>query len=133
MQTVGLINLDPTLHRDELVQWRRPAALSLPDHMVAGLLYLTSEAVLFMPNRFNRRRDIVSTRLPRARIVDVDTVSPVVALRSKRNGGMRRRLRVDTAEESHLFVINHPERVAEELRAALRVPAMRRCGRAEPR
>jgi hypothetical protein len=118
---MGLINLDPTLHQGELVQWRRPAALSLRDRMIAGLLYLTSEAVLFMPNRFNRRRDIVSTRLPRQQIVEVDTVSPVLALRaSRRNGGMRRRLRVDTAEETHLFVINHPERVAEELRAALR-------------
>src|SRR5579875_2283205 len=117
---MGLINLDPTLHQGELVVWRRAAALSLPDHMVAGVLYLTSEAVLFMPNRFNRRHDIVSTRLPRAQIVGVDTVKPVVALRSKRNGGMRRRLRVETDEESHLFVINHPEQVAEELRVALR-------------
>jgi hypothetical protein len=117
---MGLINLDPTLHQGEEILWRHPAALSLRDHMVAGLLYLTSEAVLFMPNRFNRRHDIVSTRLPREWIVEVDTVSPVVALRSKRNGGMRRRLRLDTAEETHLFVINHPERVAEQLRAVLR-------------
>jgi hypothetical protein len=117
---MGLINLDPTLHQGEFVVWRRPAALSLRDHVVAGLLYLTSEAVLFMPNRFNRRHDIVSTRLPRTQIVEVDTVSPVLALRSNRNGRMRRRLRVDTPEETHLFVINHPERVADELRVALR-------------
>ncbi len=74
-----------------------------------------------MPNRFNRRNEIVSTRVPRERIVDVDTVSPVISLASKRNGGARRRLRVDTVEEMHLFVINHADRVAEELRAALRV------------
>ena len=117
---MGLINLTPTLHHGELVLWRRPAALSLRDRMVAGLLFLTSEAVVFMPNRFNRRRDIVSTRLPRAQIVEVDTVSPVLALRSNRNGRMRRRLRLDTPEETHLFVINHPEQVAEELRVALR-------------
>ena len=117
---MGLINLNPTLHQGELVLWRRPAALSLRDRMVAGLLFLTSEAVVFMPNRFNRRRDIVSTRLPRAQIVEVDTVSPVLALRSNRNGRMRRRLRLDTPEETHLFVINHPEQVAEELRVALR-------------
>ncbi len=117
---MGLINLDPTLHQGEEVLWRRPAALSLRDRMVAGMLYLTSEAVLFMPNRFNRRSDIVSTRLPRERIVEVDTVSPVITLASKRNGGVRRRLRVDTDEEMHLFVINHPERAAQELRAALR-------------
>lgn len=117
---MGLINLEPTLHAGEEVLWRRPAALSLRDHVVAGVLYLTSEAVLFMPNRFNRRSDIVSTRLPRERIVDVDTVSPVISLASKRNGGARRRLRIDTAEEMHLFVINHPDRVAHELRGALR-------------
>lgn len=117
---MGLINLDPTLHQGEEVVWRRPAALSLPDRMIAGVLYLTSEAVLFMPNRFNRRRDIVSTRLPRERILEVDTVSPVLTLASKRNGGARRRLRVDSTGDIHLFVINHPDRVAEELRAALR-------------
>ena len=117
---MGLINLDPTLHLGEDVVWRRPAALSLKDRMVAGVLYLTSEAVLFMPNRFNRRSAIVSTRVPRERILDVGTISPVISLSSKRNGGARRRLRVDTAEEMHLFVINHPDRVAEELRAALR-------------
>ena len=117
---MGLINLDPTLHQGEFVVWRRPAALSLRDRVVAGLLYLTSEAVLFMPNRFNRRHDIVSTRLPRTQIVEVDTVSPVLALRTNRNGGMRRRLRVVTTGETHLFVINHPERVADELRVALR-------------
>jgi hypothetical protein len=117
---MGLINLDPTLHRGEAVLWRRPAALSLSDHTVSGLLYLTSEAVLFMPNRFNRRRDIISTRLPREQIAEVGTVSAVISLASKRSGGMRRRLRVETAEETHLFVINHPERVADELRVALR-------------
>ncbi len=37
---MGLINLDPTLHQGEFVVWRRPAALSLPDRVVAGLLYL---------------------------------------------------------------------------------------------
>ncbi len=116
---MGLINLEPTLHEGERVRWRRPAALSLEDRMVAGLLLLTSEAVLFMPNRFNRRRDIVSTRVPLERIAEVDTVAAVLSLASKRNGAMRRRLRV-RADESHLFVINHPERVAEELRAALR-------------
>lgn len=85
------------------------------------VLYLTSEAVVFMPNRFNRRRDIVSTRLPREQILGVDTVDRVVSLASPCNGGMRRRLRLSTSEEAHVFVINHPERVAEDLRSAVRV------------
>ncbi len=38
---MGLINLDPTLHQGEEVVWRRPAALSVKDHVVAGVLYLT--------------------------------------------------------------------------------------------
>ena len=117
---MGLINLEPTLHEGEQVLWRRPAALSLGDHTVAGLLYLTSESVLFMPNRFNRRRDIVSTRIPLGQATGVDTVAPVRSLRAKRNGGMRRRLRLLAGQESLLFVINHPERVADELTAALR-------------
>lgn len=117
---MGLINLEPTLHDGERVLWRRPAARSLSDHVVAGVLHLTSEALLFMPNRFNRRRDLVSTRLPHAQIAQIDTVDPVIALGSRRTGAMRRRLRVRSGEEVHLFVIGHPEQVADELRSALR-------------
>ncbi|HWE59903.1 MAG TPA: hypothetical protein VG228_09445 [Solirubrobacteraceae bacterium] len=117
---MGLINLEPTLHDGEQVLWRRPAALSLSDHMVAGLLYVTSESLLFMPNRFNRRRDIVSTRIPIGLISSVDTLDPVRSLAAKRNGGMRRRLRVRAGQEALLFVINHPEQVAGELVTALR-------------
>jgi hypothetical protein len=117
---MGLINLEPTLHEGEQVFWRRPAALSLSDHMVAGVLYVTSESLLFMPNRFNRRRDIVSTRVPIGQITGVDTLDPVMSLAVKRNGGMRRRLRVHFGQDAALFVINHPEQVAGELRDALR-------------
>jgi hypothetical protein len=117
---MGLINLEPTLHDGEQVLWRRPAALSLSDRMVAGTLHVTTESVLFMPNRFNRRRDIVSTRIPNAQVSSVDTLDPVVSLAAKRNGGMRRRLRVRFGQEALLFVINHPEQVAGELIDALR-------------
>ncbi len=117
---MGLINLEPTLHEGERVRWRRPAALSLGDRMVAGLLYVTSESVLFMPNRFNRRRDIISTRVPIAQITAVDTLDPVMSLAAKRNGAMRRRLRVRCGQEVLLFVVNHPEQVAGELIDALR-------------
>jgi len=116
---MGLINLEPTLHDGERVLWRRPAALSLPDRLVAGLLLLTSEAVVFMPNRLNRRRYIVSTRLSLGSISHVGTVEPVRSLSARRNGGMRRRLLIAAGDESHLLVINHPERVARELRSAL--------------
>ena len=117
---MGLINLEPTLHDGERVIWKRPAMLALSDHTVPGLLHVTSEAVLFMPNRFNRRRDIVSTRIPVGQIAGVDPLEPVMSLAARRNGGMRRRLRVRTAEEALLFVINHPEQVAAQLTAALR-------------
>lgn len=117
---MGLINLEPTLHEGEQVRWRRPAALSLSDHLVAGMLYVTSESVLFMPNRFNRRRDIISTRIPHGEITSVDTLDPAMSLAAKRNGGMRRRLRVRCGQEALLFVINHPEQVAGELIDALR-------------
>jgi hypothetical protein len=118
---MGLINLEPTLHQGERVLWRRPAALSLSDRMVAGVLYVTSESLLFMPNRFNRRRDIVSTRLPVEQLTGVDTIAPVRSLGAKRNGGMRRRLRIRAGLELPLlFVINHPDQVAGEITAALR-------------
>jgi hypothetical protein len=117
---VGLINLEPTLHKGEAVLWRKPAARSLERGTVPGMLYLTSDALLFMPNRLNRRRDIISTRIPYEHLVDVDTADPLVSMASRRNGGLRRRLRVGTPEETHLFVIKHPERVAQELRSAVR-------------
>ena len=117
---MGLINLEPTLHEGEEVIWRRPAARSLADRTVTGTLYLTSDALLFMPNRLNRRRDIVSTRIPREQLVDAGTVEPGLSLRSQRSGGLRRRLRVRSVEDDHLFVISHAEQVAVQLRSARR-------------
>jgi hypothetical protein len=116
---MGLINLDPTLHQGEEVLWRRPAARSLADRTVSGTLFLTSISVVFMPNRLNRRRDIISVRIPHEQLENIDTVSPVLARVSHRNGGLRRRLCLETAGETHLFVINHPEQVAAEIRSAL--------------
>jgi hypothetical protein len=116
---MGLINLDPTLHQGEEIEWRRPAARSVPGRTIAGTLFLTSSSVLFMPNRLNRRRYIVSVRIPRDQVQSVDTIAPVVAIGSQRSGGLRRRLRVSTLEEEYLFVINHPEQVADEIRSAL--------------
>lgn len=116
---MGLINLEPTFHEGEEVLWRRPAARSLSDRTVTGTLFLTSMSVLFMPNRLNRRRDIVSIRIPRAQVESVDTVRPVLARISQRNGGLRRRLRVTTPDEELLFVINHPEQAVDEIRSAL--------------
>jgi hypothetical protein len=116
---MGLINLEPTLHEGEEIEWRRPAARSLPDRTIAGTLFLTSISVLFMPNRLNRRRYIVSLRIPHEQVEWVDTVRPPVTLKAQRSGGLRRRLRLSTAEEDHLFVINHPEQVADEIRSAL--------------
>jgi hypothetical protein len=117
---MGLINLEPTFHDDEELLWRRPAARSLADRTVAGMLFLTSIGVVFMPNRLNRRRDIVSIRIPHDQIESVDTISPVLSRASRRNGGLRRRLRMTTPDETLLFVINHPEQVADEINSALR-------------
>jgi hypothetical protein len=116
---MGLINLEPTFHEGEELLWRRPAARSLTDRTVAGMLFLTSIGVIFMPNRLNRRRDIVSVRIPHDQIEGVDTLAPVLARASRRNGGLRRRLRMTTADETLLFVINHPEQVADEISSAL--------------
>ncbi|HEX3802171.1 MAG TPA: hypothetical protein VHV75_04965 [Solirubrobacteraceae bacterium] len=117
---MGLINLEPTLHNGEEVVWRRPAARSLERQTVPGMLYLTSDALLFMPNRLNRRRDIVSTRIPHEQLIAVDTIDPVLSRASRQNGGLRRRLRVQAPDETHLFVIKHPDQVAQELRASVR-------------
>jgi hypothetical protein len=116
---MGLINLEPTFHEGEELLWRRPAARSLTDRTVAGMLFLTSIGVIFMPNRLNRRRDIVSVRIPHHQIDSVDTLAPVLARASRRNGGLRRRLRMTTADETLLFVINHPEQAADEISSAL--------------
>lgn len=117
---MGLINLEPTLHPGELIRWRRPAARSLADRTVAGTLYATSHGIVFMPNRLNRRRDLVSTRVPLERIESIETMMPPRTLASRRSGGLRRRLAVMTIDgDEQLFVVNQPDRVARELRGML--------------
>lgn len=117
---MGLINLEPTLHPGEEVRWRRPAARSLSDRTVAGTLYLSTHGIVFMPNRLNRRRDLVSMRIPSEQIADVGVADPVRSLSPKRDGSIRRRLALREHQgDLHLFVINRPEQVAGELRSLL--------------
>jgi ribosomal protein L17 len=117
---MGLINLEPTLRVGEEVQWRRPAAHSLEDRAVTGTLFLTTLGLVFMPNRLNRRRDLVSERIPHDDIVEVGVEDRAPSLASRKNGGLQRRLRVQTRHgDVHLFVIRHPDEVAAELGEAL--------------
>ncbi|HTW12234.1 MAG TPA: hypothetical protein VME01_05800 [Solirubrobacteraceae bacterium] len=115
--TVGLINLDPPLEPGERVLWRRPAALCLPGSTVAGTLHLTTDGFLFMPNRLNRRRNSNPTRITAQTVLGIDVAPPTRTLNAQRNGGLRARLRISAQDGVHLFVINHPQQVAEQLQA----------------
>jgi hypothetical protein len=115
---MGVINLEPTWRDGEEVQWRRPAARCFEDHTVSGTLFATTLGLVFMPNRLNRRRHLVSERIPRDDLVALRVEERTASLASRRNGGLQRRLRVETQHgDVHLFVIRHPDEVVTELRA----------------
>jgi hypothetical protein len=116
---MGLINLEPSWHPGEEVRWRRPAARSRDDRVVSGTLFASTLALVFMPNRLNRHRDLVSVRIPWQQVRRIDTVAPSLSIAGRAGGGLRRRLRVLSADPetgAELFVINHPEQIAIELR-----------------
>ncbi len=113
---MGLINLEPTLREGELVQWRRPAALCLDDRTVSGTLLATTLGLVFMPNRLNRRRYLVSQRIPYLDLIEAGVEERTRSLAARRNGGLQRRLRLSTRHgDSFLFVIRRPDGVAGEV------------------
>jgi hypothetical protein len=114
---VGLINLEPTLRAGEEVLWRQAAAFCVEDHTVGGVLYATSIGLVFMPNRLNRRRDLVSQRIAREDQPNIAVAPPDRRWKTRSSGGMRHRVRVETRHgDVYLFVVNHPDQVAQQLR-----------------
>lgn len=114
---MGLINLEPTLHPGEEIRWRGPAARSRENRTVPGLIIATNQAIVFMPNRLNRRRDLISWRLSWEQVQRIDTAGPERNLAARKTGGLRRRVRVVSVEnETELFVVNQPEQVSIQLR-----------------
>jgi hypothetical protein len=121
---MGLINLEPTLRDGEEIRWRRPAALALDDGTVAGTLFATTLAIVFMPNRLNRRRNLVAHRIPLENVAALAIQEPTRALREagalRQAGALRHRLRIETnVGDAYLFVLNHPDEAATELQALL--------------
>jgi hypothetical protein len=113
-----LINLEPTLRDGEQIRWQRPAAYCVEGHTIAGVLFATTLGLVFMPNRLNRRRDLVSHRIPLDQLSGIGIAGRT---RSLYDGGLKRRLKVETSiGDSYLFVVNHPDQVAEELRELTR-------------
>jgi len=115
---MGLINLEPTLRDGEQIRWRKPAAHCVSERTVPGTLFVTTQALVFMPNRLNRRRDLVAHRIA---VADVESVG--VQERSAtitQRAALRRRVRVRTAiGDTFLFVVNNPDAAARELSTLL--------------
>lgn len=120
---MGFINLEPTLHAGETIRWTRPAALLAEERVVRGMLFATSEGLIFMPNRLNRRRDLIAQRIRRD---DLDTVAVLERERTLRgvvarsSAALGRRLVLRSRHgDALVFVVRHPDEVAAEIRALL--------------
>jgi hypothetical protein len=112
---MGLFNQTPPLLSGEVIRWKKPAGYSLETTAIGGTLFVTSIALVFMPNRLSSRRDWGPQRIP------IDTIAKIAVQErtgTPYNGGMRRRLRIETTSgEVHLIWVKHPDEVIPELRS----------------
>jgi hypothetical protein len=103
----------------EVIEWKRGAARSIQERTTnAGMLYVTSMRVVFVPNVFNlRSRSEWETS--RSAIAAVDEKAPTHVPFS---GGMRRRLTLELRDGSEqFFVVNKVEQAVPAIRSLLDV------------
>jgi len=100
----------------ENLRWKTPALRSFGRVTVAGTLCVTQRRLLFVPDGVNiRRRPAWSVALGHVRRVDIAnrTFQPF-------NGGMRRRLVVETTEsDDQRFVVKDVESVKKALQGLI--------------
>lgn len=119
---MGLINLEPTLRDGEEVRWRRSAALCVGPRTVAGQLIATSLGLVFMPNRLNRRRDLVARRIPYGDLTEIavqEREPSLTKLVRRDSSALQRRLRLQTRHgDTLLLVVRRPDEVVAALAPA---------------
>lgn len=97
------------LHRellpDETVRWQSPALRSVGRATVSGVLAVTAQRILFLPNGFNLgHRSPLSAPLAEVRSVEV-----VGRTFEAFTGGVRRRIAVGLDGRDELFVVKDVE------------------------
>jgi hypothetical protein len=121
---MGFLNRDPPLEPNEQIRWRKPSTLSIGQSInteVGGTLFVTTRGLVFMPNRLNPpwikgRRS--AYRIPQEDISTIDVKEP--DSRTPYTTGQRRRVRVQRPDgQCDLFLMNHPDEVAAEIRSLL--------------
>jgi hypothetical protein len=127
---VGLrswINQSPVLEAGEAIAWELPAVLSADGrHTVSGSLFVTDRSVIFQPNRVNTSKNDPMA-FPIDAIVGVERVERTGTLY---DGGMRRRLRIVTADGTRtMFIVRDLDGVISRLSNAV---AARRPGAQSP-
>ncbi|MBW0100901.1 hypothetical protein [Pseudonocardia sp. KRD291] len=84
-----------------------------------GLLTVTPGLLLFEPHHYEQRLGGATVQLSANEVTGIE-VAPR-ALRRPLSGGLRRRLRITTAESSvHLFIVSGVERVVARVNDVLR-------------
>jgi hypothetical protein len=112
---------DPALLPQEEVVWRRYANREQGSlRQVGGRLLVTSQRIVFVPNRFDDATggDGWSSALANIARVEVEPSRRAVPFLG-RAAQLRRRLRIETIDgQAELFVVNRVAEAAQTLRAA---------------
>lgn len=109
----------PSLQEGEIVVVEFLANRSQGWRAVGGKVWITSHRLLFLPNAVDVRTGGQEFSCRRSDIRWID-VEPPTTSGGPFSGGLRRRLRVELADEStELFVVNRVETLVQTIRAEL--------------
>jgi len=105
----------PALRPDEREIETYRANRSQGSRAVGGHLLLTDQRLLFYPHRFDSSTGGINWACD---LRSVTNVGLAARGRNPFDGSMRRRLRIECAEEIGLFVVNKAESIAAAIRSA---------------
>lgn len=110
---MGILNTRPKLEPNEGVRWKSAANRVISPQMTSGgQLVVTDRRVLFQPNRFDAVIGRKPWECPIDAVAGVGTVGRDKAVLA---GGLRERLRIETADGVEVFVVNGLEKKMTEL------------------
>jgi hypothetical protein len=107
---------EPSLLPDERLLWRKPASLSLRT-AVGGALHITTERVVFIPNRLNWGKMRQTHEWP---INQIEVVRVADRDFTPYTGGMRKRMcLIMESGEPLLFVVKNLDETVREVQNAI--------------
>ena len=107
---------EPELHGRELVEWAVRANRSQGNRAVGGRLFLTSERLVFVPNRLD---DVLGGESWSRSRQDVDDVAVEPRGLNPLSGALRRRLRIVFPDGVEFFVVPRVAELVQSLNAEL--------------